>query len=425
MTRFKKTVLDNGATVVTEENPHSNAVACGVWINTGTRHEKAHEMGISHFLEHMVFKGTKRRTAFQLSRALEAVGGELNAFTTREYTCYHTLSLPEHLGLCLDVLSDLALNATFPSHELELERGVVLQEIAAAQENYEEYLYDSFFERYFAGSPLGFPILGNERTISSISRAQVRKKYMQKYAGGRLVISVAGQLDHQYVVDTLSKTIGRNKGKARAVRTEKARITPFCDVVEKDSDQVHILVGLPAPSFLDQTRFDGFIFNAVLGGGMTSRLYQKIREKRGLVYSIYSSMNTFIDLGLINIYASTSERNFKRVFSLILSELKRVVEKGILASEMKLFKTQVRGSILLGADDVESRMNSLGVNEMVFGRYRPIEDIIAEVEATDSDSLKTYLKKKVPLHRKGVLVLGPQGTSRHLPWMRELCHEYS
>ncbi|HEX4924696.1 MAG TPA: pitrilysin family protein [Bdellovibrionales bacterium] len=424
MTRFKKTLLDNGATVVTEENPHSNAVACGVWVNTGTRHEKAHEMGISHFLEHMVFKGTRRRSAFQLARALEAVGGELNAFTTREYTCYHTLSLPEHLGLCLDVLADISLNATFPPNELELERGVILQEIAAAQENYEEYLYDTFFERYFAGSPLGFPILGNEATISSISRAQIRDKYLQKYGGRGLVISVAGQLDHQHVVDTLAKTIGRHRGRARPVKTEKARYKPFCDIIEKDSDQVHILVGLPAPSFLDQTRFDGFIFNALLGGGMTSRLYQKIREKRGLVYSIYSSMNTFIDLGLINIYASTSEKNFKQVLTLILSELSRVTRNGITDSELKLFKTQVRGGILLGSDDVESRMNSLGVNEMVFGRYRPVEEIVSEVEATDSRSLANYLKKKVPLHRKGVLVLGPQGTRRHLPWLKELCREY-
>ncbi|MEQ1875294.1 MAG: pitrilysin family protein [Bdellovibrionia bacterium] len=425
MTKFKKTELDNGATVVTEENPNSVAVSCGIWVNSGTRHEKASEMGISHFLEHMVFKGTKTRSALRLARELEAVGGELNAFTTREHTCYHTLSLPEHLELCLDVLSDLVLNATFPAGELEIERGVILHEIAAAVENQEEYLYDAFYEKYFVGSPLGFPILGTEETVGNITRAGLRGRYKSRYAGKNLIVSAAGQLDHDMVVKAVSKTIGKIRSRPKPPLMKKSSFRPFTEIIERDSDQVHILVGLPAPHYKDPARFEGFIFNAILGGGMTSRLYQKIRERRGLVYSVYSSMNTFMDVGVTNIYASTSEKNFQTVMTIILDEVDKLKRKGVTPAEMKLFKTQVRGGILLGSDDVENRMNSIGVNEMIFGRFRPMDEVVTEVEAVDQKSMTAFLKRRLHLEKMGILVLGPEGTSKHLKWLKDLAREYS
>jgi predicted Zn-dependent peptidase len=183
---------------------------------------------------------------------------------------------------------------------------------------------------------------------------------------------------------------------------------------------VHVLVGLPAPSYKDRLRFEGFVFNALLGGGMTSHLYQKIREKKGLVYSVYSMMSTFTDSGLLTVYASSSEENFKKVMTLILEELKKIKKRGLSTSELKLFKTQVRGGILLGADDLENRMNSLGVNEMVYGRYRPVEEIVEEIEKVTEDSMHTFVKNKIQLNKKGVLVIGPKGTKGSLPWLEEI-----
>ena len=417
---YQRTDLDNGIRIVTEDHPSSRAVACGVWIDTGTRDEKKSEQGISHFLEHMVFKGTKNRSAYDIVKELEMVGAEVNAFTTKENTCFHTLSLYENLDLSVEVLADLVCRATFPKDDLEVERGVILQELYSAEESPEEFIFDMFLEDFYKNSSLGWQILGTEESVKSIRRSNLNSYYKNRYVGANMVVSAAGRLNHDELVKKIRKQLGRiPKGKPIPKR-ERARAKIFREVVNRDSDQAHILLGLPATSFKDKFRFEAFILNALLGGGMTSSLYQKVREEEGLVYSIYSSLSTFTDTGLINIYANSSEENTRRVLELIFKEMRRLKKQGLTQIDLDLFRNQVRAGILLGADDVENRMNSLGVNEMVFRKYRSADEIIEELEAVTLSSMRDYLRTYLDFDKMSVLVLGPKGRGSQWNWLNEL-----
>lgn len=406
--RFKKTTLANGIRVVSEMQPESRAAALGIWVLSGTRDESAGEAGISHFLEHMVFKGTKTRSAFQIAKSLEELGGELNAYTTREYTCYHALVLKDHWHVALDVLADLVTNMQIKKSDFELERSVILQEIAMGDDNQEDVIYDFYFDRAFGKHPLGRPILGNQGSIGKMTLKQVRDRYEQHYSGPNLIISAAGDLEHQDLVNAVEKALRRKKKTRFSVQRVKPRHFPVREVIEKPGEQLHLLMGLPVTSFQDKYRFESFIVNALLGGGMTSKLYQKVRERKGLVYSIYSSLNTFVDFGMINVYAACEPKNMKSVVKNIQSEVRALKERGIRPSDIELFKTQVKGSLLLGSDDVENRMSSIAVNEMVFGEYRPVERVIEEIEAVSAKSIKEFMREYYDLDKWGVVLLGAE-----------------
>lgn len=417
---FQRSQLSNGISVVTEDHPSSRAVACGVWIETGTRDEKKEQQGISHFLEHMVFKGTKNRSAYDIVKDLEMVGAEVNAFTTKENTCFHTLSLYENLDLSVEVLSDLVCRATFPKDDLEVERGVILQELYSAEDSPEEFIFDMFLEEFYKSSPLGWQILGTEESVKRMRRSHLLDYYRGRYVGANMVVSAAGRLNHDELVKKLNKHMRKiSKGK-KIPKRARGRSKVFREVVNRDSDQAHILLGLPATSFKDKSRFEAFILNALLGGGMTSSLYQKVREEEGLVYSIYSSLSTFTDTGLINIYANSSADNTKRVVELIFKEIRRLKKSGLTQLELDLFRNQVRAGILLGADDVENRMNSLGVNEMVFRKYRSADEIIKELEQVTLSSMKEYLKTYLDFDKTSVLIIGPKGRGSEWKWLNDV-----
>jgi predicted Zn-dependent peptidase len=417
---YQRTDLDNGIRVVTEDHPSSRAVACGVWIDTGTRDEKKSEQGISHFLEHMVFKGTTNRSAYEIVRDLEMVGAEVNAFTTKENTCFHTMSLYENLDLSIEVLSDLVCRATFPKADLEVERGVILQELYSAEDSPEEFIFDMFLEEFYKNSPLGWQILGTDESVKGIRRSHLMGYYRQRYVGANMVISAAGRLNHDELVKKIKKHMKRIP-RGRPVRKRpRARARVFREVVHRESDQAHILLGLPAASFKDKFRFEAFILNALLGGGMTSSLYQRVREDEGLVYSIYSSLSTFTDTGLINIYANSTSDNTRRVIELVFQEMRRLKKQSLSQVDLDLFRNQVRAGILLGADDVENRMNSLGVNEMIFGKYRSPEEIIEELEAVTLSSMRDYIRTYLDFDKMSVLVLGPKGRGSEWKWLHDL-----
>lgn len=419
MIKFKKTVLDNGIRVVSELHPQSRAVALGAWVTVGTRDEGPDEAGLCHFVEHLVFKGTKTRSAYQIAKSLEALGGELNAFTTRENTCYHALVLKDHWPTALEILADLTCNMQLVKKDFDLEKGVILQEIAMSEDNHEELVYDAFFERVYAGNPLGTPILGSIKSIGNTRIGGVNGFYKSNYNGSNVVISAAGQVDHEELVQNVKKLF-KNKKKSR-VRSK--RKTPRWkwdrSVQEKDSEQVHMLLGFPTASFKDKQRFEAFILNALLGGGMTSRLYQAVRERKGLVYSVYSSLTTFTDTGLINIYAGADPDNIVEVGEIIAREMKKVRKQGISKSDLELFKTQVIGGLLLGADDIDNRMNSLGVNEMVFGKYKPVDEVVAEIEKVTEKSVNEFLKTRIKPEQFSGLLVGP-GVRAHEAWWKEL-----
>lgn len=417
---FSKTVLPNGIRVVTEYHPYARAVSTGIFLDTGTRDESEKEAGISHFLEHMVFKGTNKRSAYRIARELEAVGGDLNAYTTQEYTCYHATSLKDDFKLQIDVLCDLVKNAKFSEIELKREKGVVLQEIAMAVDHPEEHIFDIFFDEIYGTNRLGRPILGTEKTVSNFTQKDIRKFYESRYAPKNIIVSCTGGVEHEKVVQLVSKQLGDLKRRFQPRKRVRPSFHPIRKVVSREIEQVQIVVGIPAASYCDDFRFDAFILNSLLGGGMTSKLYQAIREKRGLAYTVYSQLTTFTDVGVMSVYAATDSKQWKTVLELIFKEFKELRKRKISESDLKLFKHQVRGAILLGADDMENRMNSLGINEMVFSDYRAIEKVIEDLESVTTKSLREYIMKFLDLHETGILIMGNVDQKSSLKFIESL-----
>lgn len=375
-------------------------------MDLGTRDEPLGLSGAAHFIEHMVFKGTRKRSGFEIAKSLEEVGGELNAYTSREYTCFHATCLREHLDLAVDVLADIVTRATFKLEDFKTERQVVLHEIDMSVDDLEEYIFDAYFERVYQGHPLGRPILGTASTLNGMGRSELEAYYRRHYHGRHLIVSVAGNVDHDRVVEMVEKLLGNEKRRAQPTRRKKPPFKPFRDHLKRPSEQVHILMGSPAGSFRDKLRFESYIVSAILGGGMTSRLYQKIREEQGLAYSVYTSLVSFTDSGLLTTYGSTAAKNVSKVVRLMRNGLLKFAQKGPFKSELKHFMTQVKGQILLGADDVENRMNSLAINELVFGEYRTVDQVIDQLSQVSVDSTREFLERYLSEDNLNLLLVG-------------------
>ncbi|MBC7419515.1 MAG: insulinase family protein [Bdellovibrio sp.] len=418
MSSFKKSVLPNGVRVVTEQHAYSRSVSIGVWVLTGTRDEAEEDIGLSHFVEHLVFKGTKTRNAYQIAKSLESLGGDLNAYTTREYTNYHCLVLKEDWKIGLEVLSDLVCNMDLSKKDFELEKKVILQEIAMSDDTPEDLVYDYFFENVYKNHPLGRQILGKSETIEKMTQKRVNQFYKHFYQGKNLIISAAGPVDHDQFVIQCQKLFRTRKKFTAKVTRRAPRWKISRKIYQKEMEQAHILLGLPATSFKDKYRFEAFILNSLLGGGMTSRLYQAVREKQGLAYSVFSSINTNMDSANISVYAGTDASNVKKVIGIVATELQKIKKNGFKKSDLDLFKTQVRGQLLMGSDDIENRMSSLGVNEMVFEHYRAVETVISEIEEVSVKSMNEYIKKYFDLNKISVILMGPD-LNKHKTWLNE------
>lgn len=407
-TKFKKSELSNGIRVVSELHPGSRAVSISIWVLTGTRDETPEVEGISHLLEHLVFKGTKTRSTYQIAKSLEALGGDLNAYTTREYTCYHALVLKDHWEKALDVLSDLVSNMHLTKKEFGLEKGVILQEIAMSEDSHEELIYDVFYEQVYGKHPLARPILGTPVSIAKMKQSQVMDYYKKTYSGKNIIVSAAGCLDHEELMTGIEKHLGSKKKTTLNNKRTVPRWLRRRHVVEKQAEQVHMLLGFPTASFRDKHRFEAVITNTLLGGGMTSKLYQSVREKKGLVYTIHSMLNTHIDSGMLTIYAGTEAKNVRKVGDLISKEFAKIRKQGVSKSDVEMFKTQVIGSILLGSDDIENRMTSLAVNEIVFGHYRSVDSVIEEIQNVSVDSVNHYIRRELDLDKASGVLMGPE-----------------
>lgn len=416
---FQKTVLTNGVRVLSERREDSRALSIGVWVMTGTRDESESEEGLSHFLEHLVFKGTKKRNAFQISEALESLGGELNAYTTKEYTNYHCTVLKQDWKIGLEVLCDLVCNMKLTQKDFKLEKGVILQEIAMSEDQYEEIIYDHLFSGIYGNHELAKPILGTIKSIAEITQGEVNEYYKRTYTGPNILVTVAGDVPHQEFVDEVNKflkTIAKKKVKNN--RT-KPHFRKYRAAIEKDIEQAQLLVAFEAPSFKDDARFEAFIANTLLGGGMTSWLYQSVREKKGLAYSVYSALNTQVDSGFISVYAGCEPEKAKQVFGLILKDIKKLATKGVTKKQVESFKKQVIGGLLLSSDDIDNRMSSLGVNEMVFEKYRPIDVVIGEIERVSEQSVNAWIKNKLNMDQLAIQYYGP-GADKIREWIKKI-----
>lgn len=374
-----KTSLDNNITILSEEIPHVRSVAVGFWVDVGSRDEFNENNGVSHFIEHMMFKGTSRRTAKQIAEALDAVGGQLNAFTTKEYTCYYARVLDEHFGLAVDLLSDMLFESKFEMQDIDRERNVIIEEIKMYEDAPDELVHDIFASSMWQGHALGRPIIGTAEVIAELSREEILKFYNTYYNPGRMVVSVAGNISHEEVVNKLRPVLETKKERAQA--RQMTVPNPHREIVcrGKDTEQVHLCVGTPG-LYLDHEKIYVFqIINTILGGGLSSRLFQEIREQRGLVYSVYSYHSSYHDAGLFCVYAGLSKQNVDEVLNLIFKQVGDIQNNGVKEEELQRAKDQLKGNLFLSLENVNTRMSRLGKSQLYLGKVVSPDEIVSRI----------------------------------------------
>lgn len=405
----RRTVLPSGLRVLTEAIPSMRSVSFGVWVGIGSRDETPELSGVSHFLEHLLFKGTERRTALDISAQIEAVGGETNAFTTKEYTCYYARVLDEDLPLAIDVMCDLVSHSVLDAADVETERGVILEEIAMHDDEPGDEVHDVFSEVVYGTHPLGRLISGTEETIAPMPRAQIEGFYRDRYLAPSIVVAAAGNLDHDVVVELVRSNLDLAGGGPPApLRPRDAVPTrgPDTAVRVKDTEQAHIVLGCPGIGRLDDRRFALGVLNNVLGGGMSSRLFQEIREKRGLAYSVYSYSSQYADTGLFAVYAGCAPGKVDEVLELTRAELAAVAAKGFTEVELARGKGMSKGSYVLGLEDTGSRMSRLAKGELLYGSVLSVDELLARVDAVTLDQVNA-LATDLLTRPTSLAVIGP------------------
>lgn len=409
--RVRRTVLPGGLRVVTEFVPGVRSAAFGIWVGVGSRDERGSHMGSAHFLEHLLFKGTKRRSAMEISAVVEAVGGDLNAFTTKEYTCYHARVLDQDLPLAIDVVSDVVLNALIRDHDVESERGVILEEIAMHDDDPSDIIHDEFATAMFGDSPLGRPILGTNETIQALSRESIRSFYKGKYRPERMVVAAAGNVDHGQVVRLVRKAFAHVLGgDAEPINVSRAAarrsVGAATRVVQRSTEQAHVVLGVPGYHRSDQRRYATAILSTALGGGMSSRLFQEIREERGLAYSVYSFTQGFADTGIFGVYAGCLPGKVDTVLDVTLSQLEQVARNGLGPDEFARAKGQVKGGIVLGQEDTGARMNRIGKTELVGEPILSMGEVLTNIEATEQAAV-SEVAEELFTRAMTLAVIGP------------------
>ena len=410
----EKTVLPNGIQVVTEEIPGVHSVSVGVWVEAGSRDERDEENGIAHFIEHMLFKGTRRRSARQIAKEIDAVGGILNAFTSKEFSSFYAKVLPEHLPVALDLLFDLYLNSLFATEELEKERQVIVQEINMVEDTPDEYIHDLFSQSFWPRHPLGAPILGRLETISSMDRRKLKDFFSRHYLQIPPVIVAAGKLKHEDLLRPVQKVLRKIKAHPKDKKNRPPRPHPQVQIKNKQLEQVHLLLGTQGLAAVHPRRYAFTILNTILGGGMSSRLFQEVREKRGLAYSVYSFVSSFVDSGLLGVYAGTGIHNLRRVLQVILREMTRLAENSIRPKELRSAKDQLKGNLLLSLESTESRMSRLAKNEIFFHRFISTEEIIEGIERVSAEEICSLAQGIFRPDSLSLTVLGPI-TAKDIP----------
>jgi len=403
---MRRTVLPNGIRVLSENLPDLRSVTVGIWVENGSRYEPASEAGISHFLEHLFFKGTSRRTAAEIAEAIDAVGGVLNAFTGKEHTCYYAKVLQEHLPLALDVLGDIFTASTFPEDEIDRERSVIIQEISQVEDTPDDFVHDLFALKFWPNHPLGRPIAGTADSVGGLHREHFIRFLDARYRPDRVVVVAAGNLDHDELVATVAKALGHLDGRVLATDDQPPETRVAVDVHEKALEQVHLCLGVPAISQAHPDRYAVHLMNLALGGGMSSRLFQEIREKRGRCYSVYSFLSSYRDTGYLGIYAGTSAEWLPEVIDVVRAEVGKVAREGLGEVELARSKTQMKGNMLLALETSDSRMSRLAKNELYHGRDVTMEEVAAAIDAVTHDDVVRVASELFAGRPLATLVLG-------------------
>ncbi len=412
-------MVPGGLRVVTERVPSVRSASVGLWVNVGSRDEGATVAGAAHFLEHLLFKATPTRTSVQIAQAVDAVGGELNAFTAKEHTCYYAHVLDDDLEMAVDMVADVVLNGVCASDDVEVERDVVLEEIAMRDDDPEDTLGDVFLTAMFGDHPVGRPVIGSVESVSAMTRSQLRSFHMRRYIPERMVLAVAGNVEHDHVVALAREYFAGRLVRGREPRPPRkatGRLTgrPGLTLINRDCEQTHLTLGVRVPGRNWTHRWALMLLNTAVGGGLSSRLFQQIRETRGLAYSVYSAVDTFADSGAFSVYAGCLPERFAEVVRLTGEVLETVARDGITADECRIAKGSLRGGLLLSLEDSASRMNRLGRSELNYGAYRSIADTLRRIEAVTLDEVNA-VARTVLTGPYGAAVLGPHRTKRSLP----------
>ncbi|BBX93269.1 peptidase M16 [Mycolicibacterium boenickei] len=405
--------------MVTEYIPSVRSASVGVWVGVGSRDEGRSVAGAAHFLEHLLFKATPTRSAVDIAQAVDAVGGELNAFTTREHTCYYAHVLDSDLELAVDLVSDVVLRGRCATEDVEVERDVVLEEIAMRDDDPEDSLGDVFLTAMFGDHPVGRPVIGSVESIETMTRAQLHSFHVRRYTPQRMIVAVAGNIDHDVVVSLVREHFGPRLESGRAAvapRKGAGRVggKPSLLVVDRDGEQSHVSLGVRTPGRHWEHRWALSVLNTALGGGLSSRLFQQIRESRGLAYSVYSTVDTFADSGALSVYAGCQPERFDEVVRVTTEVLEGVARDGITADECRIAKGSLRGGLVLGLEDSGSRMHRIGRSELNYGEHRTIDHTLAQIEAVTLEEVNAVAHQLLS-RDYGAAVLGPYRTKKALP----------
>ena len=410
----RRTVLPGGLRVITEAMPGVRSASLGVWVGVGSRDEAPSLAGASHFLEHLLFKGTSNRSALEISEALDAVGGEMNAFTAKEYTCFHARVIDDDLPLAVETVADMVTNSLLTSADVEAERDVILEEIAMNDDDPDDVVHNLIAQRIWGDTPLGRPIAGDPDSIRSLSRTQIAGYYRRRYRPESMVVAVAGNIEHRDVVRMVRKSFGASgfldddSVQPRAPRRGNSR-TPFgfgASLVSRPTEQANLVLGLPGLRRGDERRHAAGVLNAALGGGMSSRLFQEVREKRGLAYSVYSYASNYADAGMLGVYAGCAPAKVDDVLSLVREQLIQVAEHGISADELERAKGQLRGSMVLGLEDSGSRMSRIGKADLLHGELPSIDEVLTRIDEVDLGDVRE-LAAELLAATPALAVVGP------------------
>ena len=402
-----RVVLPNGLIVLSEEMRHIRSIAIGIWMKSGSRDEAPEFNGISHFIEHMVFKGTTSRSAQQIARQVDSIGGNMDAFTGKETICFNIKVLDEHLPTAIDILSDLVLNPVFNAKDIVREKGVILEEIKMDEDNPDYLVHEIFTQNFWKDHPLGKPILGTKETVRSFKQDNLFNFYRERFAPNNMIISAAGNLNHERFVDLIQQRFASLSSVPNGHHQPAPTVTPRIITRNKKSlEQVQLCMGVPSHPISHEKRYVSYVLNTMLGGGMSSRLFQKIREEQGLVYSIYSDLNPYRDTGCLSVYAGTSLESTHKVVESVLAEFRELKSVTVAEDELRRAKDQLKGSLMLSLESSTARMSNLARQEMYFERFFSLDETIAQIESVTAAEISEMSNQLFQADQIAITALG-------------------